>query len=146
MGRKKKGQIHSKKGKNLKKIKDQIIDVFIENPNKILNYKQISARLGMTSGSDRNLVIKAIGGLKAARKLDEPTPGKFVTVTVPKYIEGTVELKRNGIAFVISDQLEEDVFIAPKFTYHALDGDTVKVAILARKRGKSYSGQIVEIV
>ena len=131
MGRKKKGKIHSKKGRNLKKIKNSVLDVFIENPNKILNHKQIAARLGFTSSSDRNIVIKAIGGLKAARKLQETSPGKFTMVSTPKFIEGTIELKRNGVAYVISDQMEEDVFIPPKFVHHALDGDLVKVALLA---------------
>lgn len=146
MGRKKKGKIHSKKGRNLKKIKNSVLDVFIENPNKILNHKQIAARLGFTSSSDRNIVIKAIGGLKAARKLQETSPGKFTMVSTPKFIEGTIELKRNGVAYVISDQMEEDVFIPPKFVHHALDGDLVKVALLAKRRGKSHSGQVVEII
>ncbi|MGB0806527.1 MAG: ribonuclease R [Salibacteraceae bacterium] len=146
MGRKKKGKIHSKKGKNLKKIKDKIMDAFSEAPNKILNYKQIAAKLGYTSSADKNLIIKALGGLKAARKLQETSPGKFVTISVPKFITGKIELKRNGIAFVISDSFQEDVFIAPKFTNHALDGDEVKVALLSRKRGKSHSGQVVEIL
>jgi ribonuclease R len=146
MGRKKNGKIHSKKGKNLKNIKNNILDVFIENPNKILNHKQIAARLGFTSSSDRNIVIKAIGGLKAARKLQETSPGKFTMISTPKFIEGNIELKRNGVAYVISDQMEEDVFIPPKFVHHALDGDQVKVALLAKRRGKSHSGQVVEII
>ena len=146
MGRNKKGNIHSKKGKNLKKIKNQIMDVFTQTPNKILNHKQISARLNFTSSSDRNLVIKAIGGLKAANQLKETSPGKFAMISVPKFIEGKIELKRNGIAYVITEQLEDDVFIPPKFVHHALDGDEVKVALLAQKRGKSFSGQVVEIL
>ena len=146
MGRNKKGKIHSKKGKNLKKIKNQILDVFTHAPNKILNHKQISARLGYTSSSDRNLVIKALGGLKAAKQVQESTPGKYVLVTMPKFITGKIELKRNGIAYVITDQLEEDVFIPPKFVHHALDGDEVKVALLAKSRGKNHSGQVVEII
>lgn len=146
MGRKKKGKIHSKKGKNLKGIKDKILDVFISTPNKILNHKQISAQLGFTAGKDKNLVIKALGGLKAARKLEEVSVGKYAMVEVPKFIIGRIELKRNGVAFVVTDQLEGDVFIAPKFVHHALDGDEVKVALLAKRRGKSHSGQVIEII
>ncbi len=146
MGRKNKGNFHSKKGKNLKKIKDQILDVFNENPNKILNHKQLAARLNFTSSSDKNLIIKAIGGLKAARELQETAPGKFARVSIPKVIQGKIELKRNGIAYVITEQLDEDVFIPPKFVHHALDGDEVKIALLASRRGKGYSGQVVEIV
>ncbi len=146
MGRKNKGKIHSKKGKNLKNIKDNILDVFTQAPNKILNHKQISARLGFTSGSDKNIVIKALGGLKSAGKIKETEPGKFAMISTPKFIEGKIELKRNGVAFVISDQLEDDVFIPPKFVHHALDGDIVKVALLAKQRGKNHSGQVTEIL
>jgi ribonuclease R len=146
MGRKNKGKIHSKKGKNLKTIKDRVLDIFSETPNKILNYKQIAAKLGYTSSADKNLVLKALGGLKAASKLKETEPGKYITNTTPKFVTGKIELKRNGIAFVISDTFTEDIFIAPKFTNHALDGDEVKVALLAKRGGRSHAGQVIEVL
>lgn len=146
MGRKTKGQFHSKKGKNLKKIKDKIMDLYIGAPNKILNHKQIAAKLNFTSSSDKNLIIRAIGGLKAARMLQEVEPGKFVIANAPKHVTGKIETKRNGVAFVITDSFDDDIFIAPNFVNHALDGDTVKVALLAKRRGKSHAGQVVEIL
>jgi ribonuclease R len=146
MGRKNKGANYSKKGKNLKRIKDQVLDVFSESPSKILNHKQISARLGFTSTTDKNLVIKALGGLKAARQVQETSPGKYAMIAVPKFITGVIELKRNGVAYVVTDQLAEDVFIAPKFIHNALDGDEVKIALLAKKRGSGFSGQVMEII
>ncbi len=122
------------------------MDAFTEAPNKTLNHKQIAAKLNFSSSSDRNLIIKAIGGLKAARLLQEIETGKFVITNVPKHITGKIETKRNGVAFVITDSFEDDIFIAPNFVNHALDGDTVKVALLAKRRGKSHSGQVIEII
>jgi ribonuclease R len=146
MGRANKGKIQSKKGKNLKKIKDNILDVFARTPNKILNHKQIAAKLGFTSGSDKNIVIKALGGLKAAKKIQESTPGKFAMSNSPDFIIGKIELKRSGVAYVITDQMEDDIFISPKSVNHALDGDEVKVALQSQRRGGNLSGQVVEIL
>ena len=55
-------------------------------------------------------------------------------------------MKRNGIAFVVSESFTEDIFIAPKFVNHALDGDEVKVALLSKRGGRSHSGQVIEII
>lgn len=92
------------------------------------------------------MVIKALGGLKAARQVQETSPGKYAMIAVPKFITGVIELKRNGVAYVVTDQLAEDVFIAPKFIHNALDGDEVKIALLAKKRGSGFSGQVMEII
>jgi ribonuclease R len=51
-----------------------------------------------------------------------------------------------GYAFILSDAMEEDVFISRNNLNHALNGDYVKVYLYARRKGKRVEGEVVEII
>jgi ribonuclease R len=128
------------------KIKDQILEFFREKAGKKYNYKQVAAALRLNDARSRSKIIKIMQAMKSDGLLKEPDRGKFMLKSKPIWLTGRIELKRNGVAYVVSDQVEEDIFIPPKFVKHALDGDIVKIYLLAqRKRGRP-SGQVVEIV
>ena len=55
-------------------------------------------------------------------------------------------MKRTGKAYIISDELGEDAFIASNHTGQALHGDTVKVQLFPRRKGHKLEGQIVEVI
>ena len=71
---------------------------------------------------------------------------------------GTVQMTREGFAFVIVDGQDGDIFVKASKTRHALDGDTVRVAVTkevpSRANGRAgqknspmkREGEIVEIV
>jgi ribonuclease R len=56
-------------------------------------------------------------------------PLRRSAVTQQKVIEGRVDMTRTGAAYVISDTLDTDVYIAPKYVNGALNGDTVSVLL-----------------
>jgi len=66
----------------------------------------------------------------------------------PQYI-GRVQMTREGFIFVLVEGEEEDIFVKASKTRHALDGDTVRVAV-TREKGKGEEkrreGEVVEIV
>jgi len=51
-----------------------------------------------------------------------------------------------GYGFVVSDDIEEDVFVAARNLRTALHGDKVKVWLYARKKGSRPEGEVVEII
>ncbi|MBM3405701.1 MAG: VacB/RNase II family 3'-5' exoribonuclease, partial [Bacteroidetes bacterium] len=57
-----------------------------------------------------------------------------------------VDMKQTGKAYLISDEMKEDVFIAPNNTHHALDGDIVKVFLLPLRKGRKLEGEVVDII
>ncbi len=61
-------------------------------------------------------------------------------------IVGVVDMKQTGKAYIITDDLADDVFIASNNTYQALHGDTVKVRLFPLRKGRKLEGQIVEIL
>ncbi len=72
-------------------------------------------------------------------KLHEFTPGK-------SEITGKVDMKQTGKAYVISDELADDVFVGSNHTGHALHSDIVKVQLFPKRRGHKLEGQITEII
>jgi ribonuclease R len=62
------------------------------------------------------------------------------------YITGTVDMTRMGYGFIISDDIEDDVFVAARNLNTALHSDKVKVWLYARRKGSRPEGEVVEIL
>jgi len=62
------------------------------------------------------------------------------------YITGTVDMTRMGYGFISSDDMEDDVFVSAKNLNSALHGDTVKVWLYAKRKGKRPEGEVVEVI
>ena len=61
---------------------------------------------------------------------------------------GKVQMTREGFIFVIVDGQEDDIFVKASKTRHALQGDTVRVAVTRLKGGdtRRREGEVVEIL
>ena len=76
---------------------------------------------------------------RAQRKEKDGRPGRG-----RKVLEGTLTVHRDGFGFVDVGE-EEDVFVPPHEARRALDGDRVKVEVVAARGGRS-EGRIVGVV
>ena len=62
-------------------------------------------------------------------------------------VEGTVQMTREGFGFVIVPDREDDIFIPQNRMLHALNGDSVRVAVTRKKDAKhKMEGEIVAIL
>jgi len=55
-------------------------------------------------------------------------------------------MKPSGKAFLLSDEIGEDILIAPNNTNRALNGDKVKVYVFPNRKGRRTEGEVVEII
>ncbi len=131
---------------NRRRIQSQLIESLSREPQKSKNYKQLAAEIGVEDANGRQAVIEVLHGLAAEDKLLSDGRGKFKMNMRQAFIEGVVDMNQSGSAYVVSDQVKEDIFIPPKFIGQALNGDKVKVFLLAKRKRKSPEGQIVEII
>ena len=131
---------------NKKYLKRAIIQIFQENPNKVLNYKQISAELNIKDMATKGLVYVSMEELAESDALEIKSRGKFKLKHRIAQITGKVQLTSRGFGFIISDEIEEDVFIAQNNLNHALGGDTVRVELFAQRKGKQPEGEVTEII
>jgi ribonuclease R len=131
----------------------QIIEVFAHNPNTGYNYKQLSRAIRVGDKASRELVHDTLFQLEEDQVIEQIHRGKFRLKGehLSKYIktseiEGVVDMKNTGKAYITSPKLDEDIFIAANNTNRAFDGDTVKVRLFPKRGGRKMEGQIVEIV
>lgn len=135
----------SEKGKNKVYFFEEILKVLSKNPGKSLNYKQIAAALNVTDQGQRILINTILQELKKNNSVTEPERGKFKLKSAQHYITGRVDMTASGTAYIVSEETENDVWIAPNKTLNAMHGDIVKVLLYPNRRGK-LEGEITEVI
>ena len=132
-----------------------ILGIFADEPFRPKNYKQVCKIMGIRDQAGKDVVYHLLIDLKDKGLLREERPYSYVMSAEgmaqfgPKtrYVEGTVEMKSTGKAYVVLDDGEnEDVFIAANNTYKALHGDRVRVAMFPKRNNAKPEGEIVEIL
>ncbi len=141
----------SKKKKNnssiVQVLTQMVLDVFEQNGNTPLNYKQVSAKLNVRDPESREIIFDILKDEAFKSVLKEISPGKFQLLELKTFIEGRVDLTNDGSAFIVTDdELETDIFVAPRKLRNALHGDRVKVYVYAISKGKRKEGEIIEIL
>ncbi len=127
--------------------------LFSSNPFKSYNFRQVARQLGVTDKVSKEVVKSLLDKLTAREIIIELNRGKYkynpdllndkiLTATV----EGVVDMKQTGKAYVAVPGLDEDIFIGAGQTGHALHGDTVRVHLFPMRRGRKVEGQIVEVL
>ncbi|MCG8411768.1 MAG: ribonuclease R [Bacteroidales bacterium] len=148
MGRSKKEKKGKTKSKGLNKqmLLNKIIGLFTNNPNKTYNYKQIAKQFDIRDNATKALITSSLYELRDYGSLVEISTGKFKYATQGGYITGQVELTLKGAGYIISDDIDEDIFVSQSNLKHALNGDIVKVYMYAKRRGRQPEGEVVEII
>ncbi len=129
--------------------------IFADQPFRPKNYKQVCKIMGIKDQAGKDVVYGLLIELKDRGLIQEVRPYSYVMSAEgmaqfgPKtnYVEGKVEMKSTGKAYVVRDDGEgEDVFIAANNTYKALHDDRVRVAMFPKRNNVKPEGKIVEIL
>ena len=89
-----------------------IMGVFGRNPKQIYNYKQISKLLFLTDKNQRNLVSRTLDELVEKKQLEQLEIGRYRLRSRAGYKTGTLDMTQHGYAFLVSENSDDDVFIA----------------------------------
>lgn len=124
-----------------------VLDVFEQNGNTPLNYKQVSAKLNINDPDDREVIHDILRDETKNKVLKEVSHGKYQLLELKTFVEGRVDMTTDGSAFIVTDdEFENDIFVAPRKLRTALNGDRVKVYVYAKSRGKNKEGEVIEIL
>lgn len=136
-----------KKPKKLKKqLGEKILNIFKSDNTKTFNYKQISSILEITDSPTRKLINEVLNDLSANDELKEVSRGKYKYNGQALVLTGIVDATRSGAAYVVTDQIAEDIYISPKNMNNALHGDMVSVSLFLKGKRRKPEGEILEIV
>ncbi|MDB4927256.1 ribonuclease R [Mucilaginibacter sp.] len=128
-------------------LTQMVLDIFEQNANTPLNYKQVSAKLNVRDPDAKNTIYDILKEETFKQVLKEVSPGKFQLLELKTFIEGKVDLTNDGSAFIVTDDPDEtDIFVAPRKLRNALNGDRVKVYVYAKSKGKRQEGEVIEIL
>lgn len=128
----------------LKEFKHYIFQIFNNNPSQNYNAKQVASRLGAT---DKEAVQAVLGMLLEDKVIEKVDRGTFrLTRSAIPTITGRVDMTASGMAYIIVDGREKDIIVEPRNTNHAMHGDVVNVAIIAKRRDGRDEGEVVDIV
>jgi ribonuclease R len=137
-----------KKAKTLSKsqLMDKILGQFSNHPSKTLNYKQIAKMLNVHDMHTKRLIVSLLNDLVDQEHLAEVYRGKFKLKSKGGYITGTVDLSSKGYAHIISEDIEDVVFVSKENLNHALHEDKVKVFLYAKRKTRHYEGEVTEVI
>ncbi len=136
----------NKKSETKSSITNKIFGIFYSSPQKKLNYKQLSSLLNIKDSNGRKNIIRALEELSNIGSLKEVEPGKYQLKSKSGHITGRVDMTKHGYAFIITDDLSDDVFVSLKNLNTALHGDEVRVVLFARRKVNRFEGEVVEII
>ena len=136
----------SRKKSSNSNLTQSILTVLRKQNATPINYKQIASILDIKDTSTRNLLIKKIKKLQSEEKIEESSRGKYIIKASKNYYTGRADVTSRGQAYIVIDDLEEDIFVNQKNINHALHGDIVEVYIFKRNRGGKPEGEITKIL
>ncbi|WP_298899846.1 ribonuclease R [uncultured Psychroserpens sp.] len=135
-----------KSNKGISNLTNTILSILKKDRNQSFNYKQIAAKLGVNDASSRNQIIKTLAKLAAKQEIEQIDRGKFKAIINTEYHIGIVDMASRGSGYIISDDFDEDIYIASNNMNKALDGDEVEFyAYKRRKRGR-IEGEVTNII
>lgn len=137
-------QAQKRKGKD--EITRNAVHFFNRNTSKPYNYKQIASDLHLKSDSEKQLLLNVLDNLREEGFLKEESKGKYIANARGVLVDGRFERRSNGKNFFIPDNGEENIFVAERNSGHAMNGDRVRVQMLAQRKGKDPEGSVVEIL
>lgn len=131
---------------NKPKLKNAILPLFYDHPERTYNYKQIAELLHIHDQEITKLVFVVLEELVENGNLESVQRGKYKLKSRGGTITGKVDIKREGFGYVVSEEVEKPVLVSSQNINHAMDGDKVKVSLYAMRKNQPPEGEVVEIL
>ena len=132
-----------------KKAKDFSRDILVilqKNSSKSFSWKQIAEKLKATSTEMRNDIIASLTKLVKQSHIQQTSQGHFQAPQEATYYhQGVVDMASGGNAYVVCEDLPQDVFVPNSLLNKALHGDRVEVYVFPRRREK-LEGEITQVL
>ena len=142
MGKKKTGSRGLRKS-DLERI---VIDFFQENPAITFPLKALCKQLHLTSSGAKMLLMDVLEGLLMDDFIKEQ-PRNCYTLNMPSQVmTGIFRRKANGKNTFEPEDGGEPILVAERNSLHAMDGDTVQVTLLARRKHHVREASVTEIL
>ena len=128
-------------------IKESVLQLFRQQSGKPLSIRQMIQTLGLRDKKSKNLVSEVAFRLEDEGIVSRNRDGRFVSQQMPSALVGVVDHVNSRFAYVVCEELDEDVYVKTEDLAFAVDGDTVKFELLGKFHGRKHQeGKVIEIV
>lgn len=129
-----------------KELSQLVVNFLTQNNDKQFNYKQIAAAFNIRGEEGRRTLVKALDRLRAEDVLLETSRGRYRINNRGLMLEGRFERRSNGKNFFVPDDDGNVVNIPERNSKHAMNGDRVRIQLLAKRKHADTEGVVVEIL
>ena len=129
------------------KLQRQILKLVDNHPGKAFTQKQVMKKLGIRSATLKKLIPPILGKLAEEGKLKKLRGKHFTSTREQDVVTGVVDYVNPRFGYVLTPELEDDIWVRTENMQYALDGDEVKVMLYPQfRRGRKLEGRVVEIL
>ncbi len=129
-----------------KDINGLLLELFELHPDRTFNIKEIFDALKAKNHPTKMLVMDVLTDLVLDDFLATDGNGRYRSAMRSQVMEGTFQRKRNGHNSFVPDDGGKSILVCERNSLGALDGDRVKVTMLARRRGHTREAEVTEII
>ena len=143
MGKSKKGG-----GRRLNKqqVTEQLMDLFAAHEGELVDIKTVFRELHFNTHPAKLLCMDVLDDLLMDDFIIEQGQMRYTLATKSTVMEGLFQRKHNGKNTFHPDEGGEPVLVAERNAMHAMDGDRVRVQMMARRRGHVREAQVTAIL
>ncbi len=123
-----------------------LVDLFNDNPEKEYNVKDIFESLHASAHPAKMVVLDALSELVLDDYVTTDGAGNYRNAMRSNVMEGTFVRKRNGRNSFVPDDGGKSILVCERNSLHALDGDRVRVTMLARRAGHTREAEVTDIL
>ncbi|KXT82181.1 3'-to-5' exoribonuclease RNase R [Streptococcus sp. DD11] len=130
-------------------MKSEIIEYLKERQQASVD--ELAAALGKESSKDFSSLVRTISQMERKHQIRFDDAGRLQLKQKKESItlKGTFHAHKNGFGFVTLNEEEDDLFVGRNDVNHAIDGDTVEVAVTKvadRVKGTSAEAKVIDIL
>ena len=135
-------------GGRLKKgqVLQMLSDLFAAEPDREWHVKDLFAAVRATNHPTKMLVMDALQELVMDDYVATDREGHYRSAMRSNVMEGTFVRKRNGRNSFVPDDGGQSILVCERNSLHALDGDRVRVTMLARRASHTREAEVIEIL
>ena len=142
MGKEKKG------GKRMtkKQLAEKLEGLFTTQPGKTFSYKEIFRTLKLNTHPLKMLAIDLMEEMAWDDFLARVSDNSYRLNQMGQVAEGVFQRKGNGKNSFIPDGSDKPIFVSERNSMSALNGDRVRVSLMARRKRHIKEAQVIEIL
>ncbi len=131
---------------NKRLVTDMLAGFFKSQPNETFSFKQIFKALHLDTHPAKMLAVDAMEEMTWDDFLTKVSDNQYRLNTKGQVQEGVFVRKTNGKNSVLLDGSDKPIFVSERNSLFAMNGDRVRVSLMARRRNHIKEAMVTEIL